>query len=935
MAMNSSSFVRLQTPILPSTDKKLYSLLRLNVNDLEVLLISDKDSEKASAALDVNVGHLLDHPNVAGLAHFCEHLLFMGTEKYPTENDYSEFLSKHGGYSNAYTSTDHTNYYFAVDADHLSGALDRFAQFFIAPLFSEGSTDRELNAVDSEHKKNLQSDSWRLYQLDKDLSNPSHPYNKFGTGNLETLSTEPKKLGLDVRKVLLEFHDKYYSSNIMRLVVLGKEPLNVLEQWVVEKFSEVKNKNIKPPEFEGHALTNTELLKVILAKPVKDMKDLEITFPFPDTMKFKDSKPSKYLSHLLGHESEGSILSLLKRNSWATGLSAGESRPANGFGFFKVSIDLTDDGQASLEFKFKEQVAPESYTSRLSSQLHNYSGEEALAGPYLIKNFDSSAIKELLSFMRVDSFRVLLTSSHFDTTGWGKAKWYGTEFKVEKISESLIQRLNNLKKNPDLHLPPVNDFIPTRFDVRKLEAKAVKPFQPYPVADIIIDSPMIRLWYKKDDTFYTPKASVWFKLFNPLTYATPTNSVLTKLYTDLIKEDLNEFSYMAEVSGLSYDLEMDTEGLVLALGGYNDKISILLSKIIHKMKTLRVDPDRFRVIKERLQRNYRNFKTNAPNALASYYTSYLLQEKMWSNTDKNAVINDITLDDVQQFVSTLFKNYYIEGLVHGNIEEPEAKHLVSIVQDEFAGSSLPLSARGQLMRTVIIPRAKPLLVHLEVPNAQNLNSAVEYYIQIGDSLDQRLRGHSMLFQQIISEPCFDQLRTKEQLGYLVHSGLRRNTRMIGFRIIVQSEREPEYVEQRIEEFLKSTKNIVVDLTEEEFRKHISSVTLQLLEKDKNLRKESNRLWGIVNARSYDFAKHITDAEYLNNSITKESLLKWMTEFVDLVSEPARASIWLRSAKAAQWAGDAKKRRVLSSEDDIVAVKFGLSLGLGVASESKL
>ena len=62
----------------------------------------------------------------------------------------------------------------------------RFAQFFIAPLFNPDGTDREMKAVDSEHKKNILSDAWRIMQIERTSSNPKHPYSKFGTGCLET-----------------------------------------------------------------------------------------------------------------------------------------------------------------------------------------------------------------------------------------------------------------------------------------------------------------------------------------------------------------------------------------------------------------------------------------------------------------------------------------------------------------------------------------------------------------------------------------------------------------------------------------------------------------------------------------------------------------------------------------------------------------------------
>lgn len=131
-----------------------------------------------------------------------------------------------GGSSNAFTASDHTNYYFDVVPQQLSAALDRFAQFFLTPLFTESATDREVNAVDSEHVKNVPSDAWRLSQLEKSTSNPNHPYSKFGTGNKETLDIIPKERGIQVRDELLKFHKKWYSANLMSLAVLGQGKRN-------------------------------------------------------------------------------------------------------------------------------------------------------------------------------------------------------------------------------------------------------------------------------------------------------------------------------------------------------------------------------------------------------------------------------------------------------------------------------------------------------------------------------------------------------------------------------------------------------------------------------------------------------------------------------------------------------------------------------------
>ena len=64
----------------PSLDDRTYRVIRLS-NKLEALLIHDPETDKASAALDVNAGSLSDDEDLPGMAHAVEHLLFMGTEK--------------------------------------------------------------------------------------------------------------------------------------------------------------------------------------------------------------------------------------------------------------------------------------------------------------------------------------------------------------------------------------------------------------------------------------------------------------------------------------------------------------------------------------------------------------------------------------------------------------------------------------------------------------------------------------------------------------------------------------------------------------------------------------------------------------------------------------------------------------------------------------
>ncbi|RTZ72242.1 MAG: peptidase M16, partial [Gammaproteobacteria bacterium] len=152
-------------------DDRQYEYLELP-NRMRVLLVSDPEADKAAAALTVGVGSTSDPPGRDGLAHFLEHMLFMGTEQYPDVDDYSDFIKKNGGMDNAFTAGGQTTYYFDIKPEALEPALDRFAQFFIAPLMDARYVEREKHAVESEYQLKLKDDTRRIGAAQKQSYNP-------------------------------------------------------------------------------------------------------------------------------------------------------------------------------------------------------------------------------------------------------------------------------------------------------------------------------------------------------------------------------------------------------------------------------------------------------------------------------------------------------------------------------------------------------------------------------------------------------------------------------------------------------------------------------------------------------------------------------------------------------------------------------------------
>jgi nardilysin len=138
-----------------------------------------------------------------------------------------------------------------VQPGALHGALDRFAQFFVAPLCLEGSLEREVLAVDSEFSGVLQSDGCRLTQLMCHTSSPGHLYRKFSWGNRRSLWDVPREAGVDVRAALLDYYRRQYSAERMALVVLGGQPLAQLREWVEQLFGAVPSGLGPRPDFSA------------------------------------------------------------------------------------------------------------------------------------------------------------------------------------------------------------------------------------------------------------------------------------------------------------------------------------------------------------------------------------------------------------------------------------------------------------------------------------------------------------------------------------------------------------------------------------------------------------------------------------------------------------------------------------------------------------
>jgi insulysin len=896
------------TPVKSNSDEREYRVVELE-NKLQCLLISDKTTDKAGAAMDVGVGNFCDPDQLAGLAHFLEHMLFLGTEKYPDENAYSAFLAEHGGKSNAFTSIENTNYYFDVAQEHLESMLDRFAQFCISPLFTSSATDREMNAVNNENVKNLLDDQWRSFQLMKATSNTSHPYSKFGTGNLETLLEMPTKAGIDTRSELLRFYAAHYSANISKLVIYGKEPLDVLERWANAKFSAVVNKNLQPKAFGEDAFGKQgKMYKIV---PIKDMRNLILSWCLPPTRQHYRTKPTSVLGHLLGHEGQGSILELLKARNWGNELSAGVNLGSSCFTVFGISIDLSEEGLNHIEeiiaivyqylwlisqvndaelvkiceevrdvsqmnFQFKSKEQPFNYCSSLAANLHLYSPEEILTGPFLYKEMDLGLVRSLVGRMLGPELRVDVLSPSFKRLADCKERWYETEYSVSPFSESLQRKLENPEPSREIWLPLKNEFIATDFTVKST------PIPPSlsPASPVLLPVEGIKCWWKLDDIFCMPKANVLIKLVMPLAYVSPRTAQLNALFASLVEDSLNAYAYDAAVAGLGYSLSASSTGLNLQFRGYNHKLSILARRVLESVRNLEVKEDRMQQLKEQQSRSLANFFKEPPYQQA-IYAQLQSSEYLWHHLEKRQALESIGPADLRRYIDAVFtEGGDVTLFVHGNMDQKDALEMATLTRDTLRLGSL-FASQLPGRRIVKLDPGHTYQMRNRVLNATDKNSATLLTFQVGEATVD-LQAQAELLCHILNEPCFNVLRTQEQLGYLVFSGAQNQTGVLSLRVIVQSsEWSAAYLHSRVEAFLyHDFHQLLLTMPRDVFGKNKDAVLALLEEKDKRLDQETMRHWDEISSGRLHFNRRAAVVEVVR-TLELGDVLKFFLNFMAL------------------------------------------------------
>ena len=847
---------------------------------------------------------------IAVASSFCA-TRFYASEKYPKEDEYSKFISEHGGFCNAYTAAEDTNYHFDVNCGDFADALDRFAQFFVAPLISEDGVSREMKAVDSENSKNLSSDVWRSMQLWKHLAKPDHVFHKFGTGNLDTLNVRPKAAGINTHERMLSFLTSHYSANLMKLAVYAKEPLDELEALVMSKFDAVKTTQKPAAVFEDGPFDEAHLCKLVRVVPIRSTHVLDFQWLIPPDKPVYRHTPCHYLSHLIGHEGPGSILKLLKDKRWANTLSAGEGPESySAHALFLVSIELTDEGNEHVmeiaaivfqyirmlreqglqrwvfdelknvgetRFHFRDRQNPLSYVRNLTSSMHVYETKDLLMAMHNVpQEYSEAAIRAILDRLTPEGVRIMWSSkAHAGKTN-AKEPWYGTEHSVESIDDGDVRAWRECALNEALRLPSPNQFIPTDFGLVDLPEGAEATCA---VPRIIHESDMCKLWYKPDTRFKTPKGHVTVSVVSPECYSCPEHAVCTTLFIKMLIDSMNEVTYYAEVAGLGYSIQANTVGITAAFAGYSHKLFLLVREVIQRMATFKPKPERFVVLKEQLKKEYDNLKFDQPYQQALYANSVLMLQRKWHISEYNDVLTDLSFEDLGSFLQRFLRRVSLTFFCLGNLTEVQCVDLVGGIEGMLKTElkSKPIF-KSQIpdKRVVKIAPGSNHRYATKVQNDAEENAAVDVAFQCHFD-DFAKNVLVQLWVQIAERDAFHTLRTVEQIGYVVCVLPWDDLGVRSVHFLLQSTSHGcGEIDRKVEAWLGAHVNSLREYKQADFDAQVESLITSKQEKLKTLREESARAWKEIDGGALAFDRMEREIEALR-AMTMEDLVRFAEE----------------------------------------------------------
>ena len=824
LVLSTSSYEKIpdlaDLPLLSFDLKERQTSKIILPNGLQVLLISDPKADQSAATVAVDAGSWSDPSEYPGMAHFCEHMLFMGTEKYPDTNEFSSMISDFNGHTNAFTAPDKTVYMFSSQEKGFLPILDRFAHFFIDPIFDPSNISRELHAVDQEFALMKENDGWRGYMVFKETGNPQHPNHLFSAGNSQTLSKIPQS-------ALKTWHQDHYSASRMRLAIYSSLPLDVLQNEIAKAFAGVPKHTSLLKDFSAPLSSSLQKKHLILIEPIHNQQHLSLRFELPPHLSNDPSQSASLIAYTLQRGQPHSLLQFLKSKELVDDVRVQlDSHEGKDHAFFEIDLLLSDQGLKEKDFVIhsvfqaiqglKESGIPESlflekntlaklgfqYQSRIDafqyiSQIGRTILHEEIATyprqTLLASHYDKAKITETLHFLSLDQCSITLlapqklTHASYDK----KEKWLHVPYAIQPLSSEQLIAWSQVEKNPNILLAEPNPFVPQKLDLAANSQEGA-PIQ-------IAQGEFGEAYFARCSEYQTPEGSIHLQISTPLIEGSAKSSVLSSLYLDHLTDQLNPTLMAASGAGISNLIEIDKNKLHLSLSGFSEKLPLLLEKITAQMPHGLPSKEQFDLYVSRLKKGYENSAKIIPVKQAKELLTTLINQDKTTKQENLTALGRITFEDFVEFHKNLFEKTYLEALFAGNFSMKVATDSLHLLLNRFNKTPYLPSEHSQAKALHLPELEGPFLISKQTLAQGN---AAVLLIDEGDFTPTK-KATQKILSSALQEPFFDTLRTKQKTGYIAQSSdTEYEKRLYQFFLVQSNTHQPEDLLHRFELFLE-------------------------------------------------------------------------------------------------------------------------------------
>ena len=885
--------VKIKTPDLQ--DRKTAKIKLCN--GLQAYIISDPNIDQSAAALTVGAGSWQDDPKYPGIAHYLEHLLFLGNEKYPEEDQFMGYVKSNGGIVNAYTASDRTVYMFSINNENFTSALDQFSHFFIDPLFDPSGVKRELHAVDQENAKNIENDGWREWMIFKATGNPDSPNAKFSTGNAETLGTIPPS---EVR----EWWKKHYSADEMYLFIYSNLPLDELKKLAAQDFGPIEKRDVDNTLDFVPLMSNGQKGHTFFVEPIQDLRTLAFTWDLPPwTIENMGAKIPELVGYALSNKSTDSLEAYLKERGLATGVVASTGRLSKVNAVFEIDIQLTKKGVENIdeittavfetinglktsgipEYIFKEQaqMATINYEWQTREKPFFYAMTVAGQLPYenlatfpdqtlFYKSYKPKELKKFIDLLSPETclFTVTAPSELTGVEPKRQERWLGGRYTSMAQEDTKLQMLSSAQPDPEIGLPKANPFLPTN-----LEMVANQDDSPTPT--IVSDDAFGKTYYTNASDFKSPEIAWIFSFKSPLIDATPKHSALLDLYTKAVEDSLTSPLSYASTAGLQAWFEKSDFKLKLQIQGFSSKAKDLLGIVTETMKTVHPTEDQFNVYKEAILSSYQNQQKSMPFYQANRKMASLITNVTPTVKALEKALNKITYEDFLSFSKSLFSQIYTENLLAGNLSPIDAQAITAQMQEAFTARPYPKNEQRETQIFVLNQESGPYAIKSDTSMQGNVCLLL---IEQGP-FSYKSAAAQQILGSALSDDFFKTLRTKQQTGYIAKGwDMRQSGELLQFFAVQSATHEPDDLLARFELFIETfVKDFSAEFSETRFKETQAGVITTLENPPTNLNDLTSRLYKFAFEKNGDF-NYLENIAAAAKSMTYDEIHQFTLDF---------------------------------------------------------